>query len=228
MKDVMFINFARLLTKDEIQKVTGGGFSLVLNTAQAFATSNTIQVTIKDTDATTARTNSPAGEFNILYASSSAGGIPAAPCGLVFYQAGIAVVSSSVFQDTIGDVGGDCEMNVGAQTAPQLMVSGAISSSADALRHRFENVSFNNTTELNSTIYMCRAGANEFNYSSNPTYLSSSQIRVKSVSTDDPVSYITTVGLYGANNELLAVGKLSEALKKTPTDEFVLRVRLDY
>ena len=69
------------------------------------------------------------------------------------------------------------------------------------------DLDFNNTTELNSTIYFCRAGANEFNYSSNPTYLDSSQIRVKEITTDDPVSYITTVGLYGANNELLAVGK---------------------
>ena len=48
------------------------------------------------------------------------------------------------------------------------------------------------------------------------------------MATDDPVSYITTVGLYGANNEMLAVGKLSEPLKKTPADEFTLRVRLDY
>jgi hypothetical protein len=226
MKDVMFINFARLLTKDEIQKVSGGGFSLVLNAATTFATPTTTQLTLSDTNATNALTNSPAGEFNVLYASSSTGAPTAVACGLVFYQAGIAVVSSSAFQTTIA--GGDSEMNVGTETAPQLMVSGAISASADALRHRFENVSFNNTTELNSTIYMCRANANEFNYSSNPTYLSSSQIRVKSVSTDDPVSYITTVGLYGANNELLAVGKLSEALKKTPTDEFTLRVRLDY
>jgi hypothetical protein len=224
MKDVVFVNFARLLTKDEIQKETGGGFTLVLNAATTFATPSTTQVTLQDTNATNALENSPAGQFNVLYASSPS--VSATACGLVFYQAGIAVISSSVFQTTIA--GGNSEMNVGTDTMPQLLVSGAISSSADALRHRFHNVGFNNTTELNSTIYMCRAGASEFNYSSNPTYLSSSQIRVKNVSTDNPVSYITTVGLYGANNELLAVGKLSEPLKKTPADEFVLRVRLDY
>jgi len=87
---------------------------------------------------------------------------------------------------------------------------------------------FNNTTELNSTIYFCRANHNEFNYSSNPTYLSRSKIRVKSIASDEPVSYITTVGLYNNNNELLATAKLSEPLKKTPSNEFVLRVRLDY
>ena len=69
---------------------------------------------------------------------------------------------------------------------------------------------------------------NKYNYSSNPTYTSGSQIRVKSVSTDEPVSYITTIGLYNASNELLATAKLSEPLKKTPTNEMTLRVRLDY
>ena len=44
----------------------------------------------------------------------------------------------------------------------------------------------------------------------------------------EPASYITTVGLYSADNELLAVAKLSEPLKKTPSNELTLRVRLDY
>jgi hypothetical protein len=43
-----------------------------------------------------------------------------------------------------------------------------------------------------------------------------------------PRSYVTTVGLYSADNELLAVAKLSEPLRKDPTNELTLRVRLDY
>jgi len=228
MNSVYFINFARLLTKDEIQKVSSGGFSLVFNAGSGLtpATIGNELITLIDSNATRALTNSPVGEFNVLYASSSEGTPSSSACGLVFYQAGIAVVSSSVFIQDISQA--NRPMNPAAETSTQLMVSGAISASCDALRRRVRNVSFNNTTELNSTIYFCRAGSNEFNYSSNPTYLSSSQIRVKDVSTDDPVSYITTVGLYGANNELLAVGKLSEPLKKTPADEYTLRVRLDY
>jgi hypothetical protein len=108
------------------------------------------------------------------------------------------------------------------------IVSASISGAADDLRNRIQDIYFANTTELNSTIYFCRANAGEFNYSSNPTYLSKSQIRVKETREDSPVSYITTTGLYGANNELLAVAKLSEPLKKTPSNEFTLRVRLDY
>ena len=98
----------------------------------------------------------------------------------------------------------------------------------NAVRHRIRNIQFSNTTELNSTIYFCRVGHNDFNYSSNPTYTKDSKIIVKNKTTDAPVSYITTVGLYSADNEMLAVAKLSEPLRKDPTNDITLRVRLDY
>jgi hypothetical protein len=104
----------------------------------------------------------------------------------------------------------------------------SISGCCDAFRHRIQDISFNNTTELNSTIHFCRINNSDFNYSSNPSYLSQSKIVVKNSQLDAPVSYMTTVGLYGADNELLAVAKLSEPLKKDPTNEMILRVRLDY
>ena len=99
---------------------------------------------------------------------------------------------------------------------------------SNAFRNRLQNVQFNNTTELNSTIYFCRANHQEFNYSTNPTYTDASKIRVKTNSTDEPVSYITTIGLYNDRNELMATAKLSEPLKKTPSTEFTIRCRLDY
>lgn len=101
-------------------------------------------------------------------------------------------------------------------------------SNATGFRRRMVRMAFNNTTELNSSIYFCRLNNNEFNYSANPTYLNESKIRVKETTLDAPVSYVTTVGLYSADNELLAQAKLSEPVRKDPTNEFVLRVRLDY
>ena len=41
-------------------------------------------------------------------------------------------------------------------------------------------------------------------------------------------SFVSTIGLYDANEELLAVAKLSEPLKKAPSNEITLRCRLDY
>jgi hypothetical protein len=70
---------------------------------------------------------------------------------------------------------------------------------------------------------------NKYNYSSNPTYLSDGQVRVKNRNRQNPpLSYVTTIGLYNSQNELLAVAKLSEPLRKDPTNELTLRVRLDY
>ena len=78
-------------------------------------------------------------------------------------------------------------------------------------------------------MYFCRANTGEYNYSSNPTYLDASKIVVKGNNAfEEPVSYITTIGLYSADNELLATAKLSEPLKKAPSNEITLRVRLDY
>ena len=111
----------------------------------------------------------------------------------------------------------------------QLMVSGTVDQACNSLRHRIRNIEFKNTTELNSTVYFCRAGHNEFNYSSNPSYLSGSEIRVKNGNpANHPVAYATTVGLYSDDNELMAVAKLSEPLKKDDTTDFTIRVRLDY
>ena len=223
--EALVFNFARLLTKDEIQK-QANGFTMTLGVNSTYATPFSKTLTVYDKDGINAKTNSPAGEFKVLYATGS--GFAASserPCGLLFYQAGVAVLTSSVFKSDFVDA---CEMDAAAEPIDDILVSGSISSSCDAIRHRVSNISFNNTTELNSTIYFCRANNSEFNYSSNPTYLSSSQIRVKEISTDNPVSYVTTVGLYSEDNALLAVAKLSEPIKKTPAEEYTLRVRLDY
>jgi len=216
LKEVFFFNFSRLLTKDEIKK---GSFSMSFMTGAYATPSSGSLFTITDSGAENDyRINSPAGEYGVLYRQSTS-----LPFGLIYYQAGVAVVTASLFNAAL----------YGSGAAPvairNVVLSGStIETNMDVLRRRINNIAFNNTTELNSTVYFCRAAHNDFNYSSNPTYLSSSKMIVKNTSTDVPVSYITTVGLYSADNELLAVAKTSEPLKKDPTNELTLRVRLDY
>ena len=226
MKDILVFNFARLLTKDQIQ-IQSNGFQMKLGVGAAYATPFSDILLIQDNNSTNSYTNSPAGRFNTLFGTNATAGKSNEAVGLVFYDAGVAILTSSVFSSTFNGAT-DCVMNDTAKDMEEVLVSSSISHSCDAVRRRIDNISFNNTTELNSTIYFCRAGHNEFNYSSNPTYTTGSKLRVKTIQTDDPVSFITTVGLYSPNNELLAVGKLSEPLRKDPTQPFTLRVRLDY
>jgi hypothetical protein len=43
-----------------------------------------------------------------------------------------------------------------------------------------------------------------------------------------PQTFVTTVGLYNNNSELLAVAKMSQALVKDFTKEALIRVKLDW
>ena len=260
IREAYFINFARLLSKDEVKK---GSFELSLGVSGTFGTpfggptpaagggggftpnlKGKMVLRLTDYSGSSGyKVNSPAGEYGVLYATQSAGPgrvINSADqngrikAGLIFYQAGIAVVTASLFGVSTGGgvlraaAVGTPLMNSNGSKIDLFLSGTAISGNANGLRHRIENISFNNTTELNSTVYFCRVNNSDFNYSANPTYLSSSKMVVKNNSQDVPVSYVSTVGLYSSDNELLAVSKLSEPLKKDPSTEFTIRVRLDY
>ena len=83
--------------------------------------------------------------------------------------------------------------------------------------------------QIKSSHYFCRVRADEYNYSQNPTYYTGSNAELQNPSfVQDPKSYITTVGLYTDNNELLAVAKLSQPLLKSKDREAVIKVRLDF
>jgi hypothetical protein len=231
LQEVFFFNFSRLLTKDEIKKgtfqmdmfVSGGSNSLLVGSQPDGGNDNGTGkdrkqlVTLKDINGSTNYfVNSPAGEYGILYANEGSFTNTTASVGLIYYQAGVAVLTASLFDS--GTLGGSGNiplkqgalnsqdihlLNTGAITGSSaLLVTASLDNIARVLHHRISNISFNNTTELNSSVYFC--------------------------ADDVPVSYITTVGLYGSNNELLAVAKLSEPIKKTPANELTLRVRLDY
>ena len=256
MNEVFFVPFARLLTKDEIKK---GSVTIEMGLTGSYNQNGTnffVRGQLIDFSGSTGYyVDSPAGEYGVLYGTSSTFGegaglynaavfngetlgnsatMPAV--GLVYYQAGIAVISGSLFNDEAdGGVLNDNSTLDTAELGASFGESGfqAITGSTsdvfgNAILNRIYNISYNNTTELNSTIYFCRVGHSEFNYSSNPTYLSGSKLRVKTRASDTPVAYFSTVGLYSADNELLAVAKLSEPLRKDPTNEVTLRVRLDY
>jgi len=83
--------------------------------------------------------------------------------------------------------------------------------------------------QIKSSHYFCRVRSDEYNWSQNPTYYTGSNAELRNPTfIQDPKSYITTVGLYNDNNELLAVAKLSQPLLKSRDREAVIKVRLDF
>ena len=83
--------------------------------------------------------------------------------------------------------------------------------------------------QIKSSHYFCRVKSDEYNFSQNPTYYQGTSAELTNTTfIQDPKSYITTVGLYNDNNELLAVAKLSQPLLKSRDREAVIKVRLDF
>ena len=81
---------------------------------------------------------------------------------------------------------------------------------------------------ISSRFFFTRIKNSEYNYTSNPSIIDSTGNILYTTLIDNPQTYITTVGLYNDNNELLAVAKLSKPLVKDFTKEALIRIKLDY
>lgn len=89
--------------------------------------------------------------------------------------------------------------------------------------------SLNSEETITSNYVFARARSDEFNYSSNPSMINSSTGDLRHTDLiNSPRTYVTTVGLYNNNNDLLAVAKLSKPLQKDFTKEALIRIKLDY
>jgi len=87
----------------------------------------------------------------------------------------------------------------------------------------------NSQENVTSDFVFVRPQNAEFNYTTNPSFITGSTGEVLySTSINNPQVYITTVGLYNDANELLAVAKLSRPLVKDFTKEALIRVKLDF
>lgn len=92
----------------------------------------------------------------------------------------------------------------------------------------FQEFTLRSEETVSSNYVFVRARNGEFNYSTNPSNITGSGELRHSIMVDTPQSYITAVGLYNDNNDLLAVAKLSRPLLKDFTKEALLRIKLDY
>jgi len=93
---------------------------------------------------------------------------------------------------------------------------------------RAANFQLNNKETISSQFAFVRVRNSEFNYSTNPSYITGSgDLRITDM-VNAPQTYITTVGMYNDNNELLAVAKLSRPLLKDFTKEALIRIKLDF
>ena len=90
-------------------------------------------------------------------------------------------------------------------------------------------LSFTSLNLIKRTMFFTRAFNKEVNYTNNPTSTSNAVDGTISANlTGNPLTFITTVGLYNQNNELLAVAKTSPPVKKDFSTEKIFNIRLQY
>lgn len=128
--------------------------------------------------------------------------------------------------------------NPNAKYIPDLMVSASIDDIVDHLANaRFQSgtltaMTFQNNTIINSSLYFCRAPADAYNFSSNPTFVDDNgRLRVVEDgqnATQRSFTFPTTVGLHDSQGNLLAVAKLSRPVEKNDERDVTFRVRLDF
>jgi hypothetical protein len=90
------------------------------------------------------------------------------------------------------------------------------------------SIQFSGSTVIQSSVFMCRMGAAEVNASNNSTfsYTSGTDGRLWSAMPDTR-TYITAIGLYNEERQLVAVAKLAQPIRKREQDSIDIRLRLD-
>jgi len=74
----------------------------------------------------------------------------------------------------------------------------------------------------------CKVGENDFNFSNNPTITSDNSGSIAPFATGSEFApYVTTVGLYNENSELLAVAKLSQAISLSSVTDTTFVIKYD-
>jgi len=86
----------------------------------------------------------------------------------------------------------------------------------------------NSQETISSDYVFVRFKNADYNYTTNPSFITGSGELIYSNFINSPQTFPTTVGLYNDNNELLAVAKMSKPLTKDFTKEALIRVKLDW
>ena len=179
-------------------------------------------------------------------------------CGLLYPSDGVVVFNAKVIDNLIGLTGISSSIGISGQqciadyitsSIVGISIPGQLSLIPSTVNHKvfFWSIQNSNSTMkvrkseyIPARHYFVRVKNRDFNYSNNPTYVYDGKTVSPTGITpsagtiynqdfiSNPTTYITTVGLYNDNNELVAVAKLSRPAVKTFDNELLVKIRLDF
>jgi len=228
--DAYFIVAERLQMKDRLNP---GTWTLTLSGSDSAGAGTKLLLTdnSKITDASAA----PFGQRYDIISGSAGTQVGSTKYGFFYPDAGLLILGGSQVSSSLpGTAGyiasGSGDLQNGVGLASDLRVTSA-ADNAHKIAQTIRKGTFTLRSEENQYIfdYFCRAKVNEFNYSENMTFWSGSQYTIRhSDMQNNPQVYITEVGLYDDNGDLMAIGRLSGALEKNFSSEAIVKVRLTY
>jgi hypothetical protein len=93
-------------------------------------------------------------------------------------------------------------------------------------------IQFKGVHDIPTKIFKCRAPAGQLNASTNSSYYivptSGEYKNEKQIIMEPPTTYITQVGLFNEEYELIAVANLTQPIKKTLNQDIIFRIRVDF
>lgn len=162
-------------------------------------------------------------------------GSPAAPVvyGLFYKRLGVMVLDAkkldnNAFLGTVinnstggGEIAGDNPMKLFKSISGSAIYTDG---SGDPLGFQARSAE-----RVKSTHYFCRLYNAEYNFSNNPSFTTGSNGDIlHPIMINNPKVWVTTVGLYNDNKDLVAVAKLSKPFRKEFMRETVIRVKMEY
>ena len=207
------------------EKFLPGTFNLVLNDG-----STTLSLTDDSTLTSTVTYNDAGRVYEIISGSNGT-----SFDGGTGYTSGTYIASYGKFLPDVGLIILNAKaLTTNLQvTAYQPQTGSAVTNGANntVLYDMIDNgnsFKLNSEETISSNYVFVRVRNSEFNYSNNPSNITGSgELRHDSM-VNNPQAYITSVGLYNDNNDLLGVAKLSRPLLKDFTKEALIRIKLDY
>jgi hypothetical protein len=254
IKEAVFVCFKRLFARDKVKRETtairffmsASGNGVAVPTPADVAGNIIIpgvsSSILTDINSSTNKYYTVGGEAAVLVDSA----VTTNPYGLLFLDRGIMILDMSRSFDQKTFISGaissvEYTSGINGNMSASLCMFGASASIDDFLDHlcstRFTAsnetaMTFQNVTNINSTIFFCRANPDSFNYSSNPTFIDDNN-RIVVIDEgqeleQEAFTFVSSIGLYDDNNNLLGVSKLSRPVLKDSERDITFKVRLDF
>jgi hypothetical protein len=162
----------------------------------------------------------------LISGASAKGYTPSGSYGLMLPDLGLIVLNPLAISCSVGPAGGG--LGITLATAATAVSANQNQETLFQGIARGGNFQLNSQETISSDYIFIRVKNGEYNYTTNPSFISGSGTLIYSNFINSPQTYPTTVGMYNDNNELVAVAKLSKPLTKDFTKEALIRVKLDW